>query len=86
MTEKLDPQALAQLEDGDDRDGVQEVTAELIRDYVMEAHGLPEVSARALGNWLYEYWFDNVDPERIPPMTNGQVIAGAVSYWTGGTA
>jgi hypothetical protein len=80
--EKLNPEALAQLDDNDDRDGVQEVTPAMITAYAMEAHGLPDVSARPFGDWLDENWFDWAD-DTHPPMTNGALISGAVAHWTG---
>jgi hypothetical protein len=83
-TEKLNPEALAEMDDSDldARDGVQPVTEAMIRAYVMEAHGLPNVSAYPFAAWLQNAWFDFIDPDS-PETTNGQIVYGAVQHWIG---
>ena len=67
--------ALAEMEDGDDRDGVKPLTVNDIREWAEDPHGggLPAVSARPFATWLDE------DGER----TNEQVLKGARAHWVG---
>lgn len=82
MSAKLNPKALAESGDSelDEREGVQEVTEEMIRDYVTDQEELPAVSARPFAAWLHQDWNDwNEDGA----LTNGEVISGALDYWRG---
>ena len=82
----LDPNALAETgdEEGaapeDVRPGVQPVNGDMIREYVIAAGELPEVSARPFAEWLHDAWFDFSEE---PGPTNGDIIAGALDYWRG---
>lgn len=83
MTKKLDPSAFAAWGDErDERDGVQEVDEVMIRVHILDEGTLPDYSARPFAAWLHMYWheFD----EGNDTMTNGDVIAGAVTDWCGG--
>ena len=87
MDAKLDPKALAEWSEGggpgeDVRPGVQPVTADMIRDYVVAESELPPVSAEPFAVYLYQAWFDFEDPDR-PDLTNGDVIQGGLSFWRG---
>lgn len=78
----LHPNALAECGDSelDERPGVQPVTAHDIRDYVIDTDELPRFTAAVFANWLDENWNDfNEDGD----LTNGQVIRGALSEWSG---
>lgn len=80
--DRLNPDALAECGDGelDARDDVQEVDADMIREYVISAGELPEESARPFAEYIEDRWYDyNEDGE----LTNGQVISGALAYWRG---
>lgn len=85
---KLDPSALAEWDEEqgacpqDVRPGVQPVDADMIADFVVEAGELPRESAQPFGDWLDGVWNDYTDPGD-PTQTNGDVIAGALSYWRG---
>ena len=78
----LDPAALAECGDADldARNGVQEVNAEMICEYVISSGELPRESAEPFAAYVHEAWNEyNEDGE----LTNGQVIAGALAYWRG---
>jgi hypothetical protein len=84
MSEKLNLDALAACGDPelDARPEVQDVTSEMIRDWVLETKELtiPE-SATAFAEWLDEFWTArNEDAD----LTNGEVILGALYDWRGG--
>ena len=87
MSEKLNPEALAEWgeEAGaapqDRRAGVQPVTEEMIRGYVLDNNELPEYSARPFAAWLDNNWFEYSEPET---RTNKEVIDGALVDWRGG--
>lgn len=79
---KLDLDALAESGDVDldAREGVQPVTADMIRECLRLSGELPPESARPFVVWLDENWNGfNEDGD----LTNGQVIAGALAYWRG---
>ena len=78
----LNPAALAECGDVDldARNGVQEVNAEMICEYVISSGELPRESAEPFAAYVHEAWNEyNEDGE----LTNGQVIAGALAYWRG---
>lgn len=87
MTEKINPEALAEWgeEDGaapeEVRSGVQPVDEEMIRQYVEDNNLLPTYSAVPFAAWLDEYWYQHSEPSSI---TNGEVISGALVDWCGG--
>ncbi|WP_395759463.1 hypothetical protein OIE82_27055 [Streptomyces althioticus] len=78
----LNPDALAESgdEELDTREGVQEVTEDMILSYVLCGNELPPESARPFAEWLEGVWFSfNEDGDK----TNGQVISGALAHWRG---
>lgn len=85
MTETLDPSAFAAWGDErDDRDGVQEVDADMIYAYVIKETALPGYSARPFAEWLYDNWGEADDGEEQSLLTNQAVIYGAIVDWCGG--
>ena len=81
--ENLNPKALAECGDADldARDGVQEVDAGMIHEYVISEGKLPRESAGPFAEYIEQNWYDyNEDGE----LTNGDVIEGALAYWRGG--
>lgn len=78
----LDPKALAECghTELDERDGVQEVSAGMIREYVIAENELPPESARPFAAYLHEVWNDYNEDGTA---TNGEVIAGALAFWRG---
>ncbi|BET51746.1 hypothetical protein RGQ21_67280 [Kitasatospora aureofaciens] len=79
---KLNPDALAECGDDelDSRDGVQEVTEDMILDYLLKAEELPLESAKPFAAWLDYNWYTwNENGEN----TVGQVINGALKHWRG---
>lgn len=82
MVGKLNPKALAGCGDTDldSREGVQEVDAGMIREYVVSTNELPMESAEPFSEYIEQNWCDyNEEGE----LTNEQVISGALSYWRG---
>lgn len=82
MDAKLDPKALAENGDVDmdDREAVQSVTKDMVRDYVVAQDELPPESAGPFAVWLNENWNNwNEDGD----LTNGDVIEGALAFWRG---
>lgn len=82
MDAKLDPKALAENGDVDmdDREAVQSVTKDMVRDYVVTQDELPPESAGPFAVWLNENWNNwNEDGD----LTNGDVIQGALAFWRG---
>jgi len=85
---KLNPQALAEWSEeqgapaADVRSGVQPVTSNMIREYVVAQGMPPPVSAEPFATYLDQAWFDFEDPDR-PDMTNDDVIQGGLAYWRG---
>ncbi|MCX4554154.1 hypothetical protein OG576_35925 [Streptomyces sp. NBC_01500] len=81
--DKLNPNALAECGDSelDSRDGVQEVDATMIYNYVaFDRKELPVESALPFSNWLHDSWSDfNEEGAR----TNGAVISRALAFWRG---
>lgn len=59
---------------------MQPVDEAMIREYVIAAGELPEVSARPFAEWLHEQWFDFTEDSGL---TNREVIEGALAYWRG---
>lgn len=86
MTEKLNPNAWALVddEDLDAREGVQEVDPNMIFDYVTTTNELPAYSARPFAEWLNYNWHEFTDSSREGVLTNGDVIQGALVDWCGG--
>lgn len=88
MREKLDPKALAERSDEagaleeNIRPGVQPVDEEMIFDYVLDQHELPEQSARPFADWINNVWYEFFDDAE--GVTNGDVIKGALTEWCGG--
>lgn len=81
--DKINPKALAQSGDieQDEREGVQEVDAQMIFEYVLAENELPAYSARPFSEWLDQNWGEfNEEGEN----TVGDVIRGALSDWRGG--
>lgn len=87
MTDKLDPTAWAETGDTDldERDGVQEVDAQMIFDYVTDENVnlLPTYSAQPFARWLDDNWI-NFTESTNGLRTNGDVITGALINWCGG--
>lgn len=85
MTDKLDPDAWASTGDSelDARDGVQEVDTQMIFEWVITEHMLPDYSARHFAEWLHENWNDFAE-SADGLVTNRSVIHGAVTEWCGG--
>jgi hypothetical protein len=83
MAEKLKPEAFAEFGEGEDREGVQVVDQAMILDYVLAENELPVESAKPFASWLFAYWndFGSDDDE---PVTNKDVIDGALNQWCGG--
>jgi hypothetical protein len=79
---KIDPNALAESgTDLDERPGVQIIDDQMIYNYVIEAKGMPQFSARPFSEWLYEAWYAfNEEGDK----TVGQVIDGALAEWRSG--
>ena len=79
MAEKLDPNAIA--DDGNDIPGAQPMHEYMIFDYVTNTGELPEESANAFAAYADETWYEYNDGSGT--MTNGQIIAGMLTYWRG---
>lgn len=86
MTEKLNPDAIAEWEDWDPKThpDVQPVTEGMILAYVVQEGELPSYSARPFAKWLFVHWNGFTDDEdRNGTQTNGDVIQGALADWRG---
>lgn len=79
MAKKLNPRALAQMDDDDTRPGVQVVTQAMIRKHVISGEELPPESAEPFSAYLNGCWYDWVGDDS----TNAEVIAGALAFWRG---
>lgn len=83
---KLDPKAPAMQDYDDDRPGVQEVTRDMIFDYVYSVDGDCELprreSASAFADWADTVWFEFAEEEGT---TNEDVIEGMLEDWRGGS-
>lgn len=74
--------ALAEMEDGDYRPGVDSISEYDIREWGEDpaGGGLPAPSADAFAKWLNKSFYDwNEDGE----LTNEQVLKSARAYWVG---
>ena len=82
MAEKLDPNALAEIDDDhtNDRKGVQLINEQMIIDHVIEKGFLPMASAIPFAGWLDMNWFDFSEE---PGSTNEDIVQGALAYWRG---
>lgn len=80
MTEKLNPDAIA-----DDGSGefpsAQEVTCDMILDYVIDTEQLPKESAEPFAEYADRNWYEYNDGDGT--ITNGQIIEGMLAYWRG---
>lgn len=75
--------ALAEMEDRDDRPGVEPVDQDDIREWAEDPNGggLPGPSADAFANWLDDAFFSfNEEGDK----TNEEVLKGARAHWIGG--
>lgn len=79
---KLNPDALATTGDVelDERDGVQEVDVDMIREWVIAEQELPPESAGPFAEYIDREWNDYNDSGEL---TNRQVIEGALDFWRG---
>lgn len=79
--DKLNPDALAPMEPDDDRPGVQDADADMIRSYILDSEELPSESAHAFTRYVYKSVFDY---NENGDLTWRQVIESALEYWCGG--
>lgn len=86
----LNPKALAMVyeEEGlppgdpDVRSGVQPVDDQMIYQYVIDTHELPDESAKPFSQWADLVWFEYSEDAEAN-LTNKQVIDGMLAYWRG---